>query len=68
MARILLVENDADVQMVVSEFLTTIEHWVACASSAEQARLILAREQVDLALVDCLMSGEHGSSDRKSVV
>jgi len=62
MARILLVENDADVQMVVSEFLTTIEHRVACASSAEQARLILAREQVDLALVDCLMSGEQGSS------
>ena len=28
MARILLVENDADVQGVVSEFLTTIEHQV----------------------------------------
>jgi DNA-binding NtrC family response regulator len=62
MARILLVENDADVQGVVSEFLTTIEHQVTCASSAEQARLILARERVDLALVDCLMSGEPGDA------
>lgn len=62
MARILLVEDDADVRMVVSDFLTTIEHQVTCASSAEQARLILARQPVDLALIDCLMSGEQGDS------
>jgi len=60
-AHILLVEDDADVQSVVSEFLVTLGHRLTCASSAEEARLFLAREPVDLALVDCLMSGEQGN-------
>jgi DNA-binding NtrC family response regulator len=62
MAHILLVEDDADVQSVISEFLVTLGHRLTCASSAEQARLLLANEPVDLALVDCLMSGEQGNS------
>jgi len=62
MARILLVEDDADVQTVVSEFLGTIGHHVVSASSAEQARLILVDQGIDLALIDCLMSGEQGNS------
>ena len=62
MAHILLVEDDADVQTVVSEFLVTLGHRLTCASSAEQARLFLERDPVDLALVDCLMSGEQGNS------
>ena len=62
MARILLVEDDSDVQSIVSEFLVTLGHRLTCASSAEQARLFLASEPVDLALVDCLMSGEQGNS------
>jgi DNA-binding NtrC family response regulator len=62
MARILLVEDDTDVQIVVSEFLATIGHHVVAASSAEQARLMLAGERIDLALIDCLMSGEQGNS------
>src|SRR5437764_1228267 len=62
MAHILFVEDDADVQSVVSEFLVTLGHRLTCASSAEQARLSLASEPVDLALVDCLMSGEQGNS------
>jgi DNA-binding NtrC family response regulator len=62
MAHILLVEDDADVQSVVSDFLVTLGHRLTCASSAEQARLFLANEPVDLALVDCLMSGEQGNS------
>jgi len=61
-AHILLVEDDADVQSVVSEFLVTLGHQLTCASSAEEARLFLASEPVDLALVDCLMSGEQGNS------
>lgn len=62
MARILLVEDDADVQNVVSEFLATIGHHVVPASSAYEARLILLGERIDLALIDCLMSGEQGNS------
>jgi DNA-binding NtrC family response regulator len=62
MAHILLVEDDSDVQSIVSEFLVTLGHRLTCASSAEQARLFLASEPVDLALVDCLMSGEQGNS------
>lgn len=62
MPRILLVEDDAEVQKVVSEFLVTIGHDVMSAASAEQARLILGRQPVDLALIDCLMSGEQGNS------
>jgi DNA-binding NtrC family response regulator len=62
MAHILLVEDDPDVQSVVSEFLVTLGHRLTCASSAQEARLFLAGEPVDLALVDCLMSGEQGNS------
>jgi two-component system phosphate regulon response regulator OmpR len=62
MARILLVEDDADVQSVVSEYLVSVGHRLTRASSAEEARLFLASEPVDLALVDCLMSGEQGNS------
>ena len=62
MAHILLVEDDADVRAVVSDLLATLGHQVTSASSAEQARLLLASEPVDLALIDCLMSGEQGNS------
>jgi DNA-binding NtrC family response regulator len=62
MAHILVVEDDSDVQSVISEFLVTLGHRLTCASSAEEARLFLAGEPVDLALVDCLMSGEQGNS------
>src|SRR5262249_14983574 len=62
MAHIMLVEDDADVQTVVSEFLATLGHRVTSASSAEEARLFLGSELVGLALVDCLMSGEQGNS------
>jgi DNA-binding NtrC family response regulator len=60
--RILVVEDDADVRKVVLEFLETTGHRVACAASAEQARLLLSSEAIDLAVIDCLMSGEQGDS------
>ena len=62
MAHILFVEDDSDVQSVVSEFLVTLGHRLTCVSSAEEARLFLASEPADLALIDCLMSGEQGDS------
>jgi two-component system OmpR family response regulator len=60
--RILVVEDDVEVQTVVLEFLRTAGHDVFCAASAEQARRLLADKVIDLALVDCLMSGERGIS------
>ncbi len=62
MAHILLVEDDADVQVVVSEFLESLGHQMTSASSAKQARQVLASGPVHLALVDCLMHGDQGSS------
>lgn len=53
---ILVVEDDADVQAVVTEFLQTAGHHVLSAASAEEARHFLARDAVDLALIDCVMS------------
>jgi DNA-binding NtrC family response regulator len=61
MAHILVVEDDADVQSLVSEFLAIVGHRVTSTSSAEQARLILGSEPVDIALIDCLMTGERGN-------
>ena len=62
MPRILLVEDDSDVQRIVLEFLEGVGHRVISASSAKEARLIIASERIDLALVDCMMSGEQGNS------
>ena len=66
MAHILLVEDDADVQTVVSEFLATIGHRVISAASAEQARLFLENEAFELALVDCLRNTHRGWVSRRS--
>jgi two-component system, OmpR family, response regulator len=60
--RILVVEDDTDVQAVVLEFLRTAGHNVLSAASAEQARCLLADEVIDLAVIDCLMSDERGNS------
>lgn len=60
MARILVVEDDIAVQEVVSEFLRSTGHQIYPAASAEQARHLLASEAIEVALIDCLMSGEQG--------
>lgn len=62
MPRILVVEDDAEVREVVCEFLRDSGHLVSSAESARQARELLAREAVDLLIIDCVMSGEQGGS------
>jgi DNA-binding NtrC family response regulator len=63
MLRILVVEDDDDVQTVVVEFLRTVGYDVFSAASAEHARRLLEEDRViDLALIDCLMGGEQGNS------
>lgn len=61
-SHILVVEDDCAVQEVISEFLRSTGHQVYCAVSAEEARRYLAEEPIQLALIDCLMSGEQGDS------
>ena len=61
-SHILVVEDDCAVQDVISEFLRSTGHQVYCAVSAAEARQYLASERIQLALIDCLMSGEQGNS------
>jgi two-component system, OmpR family, response regulator len=60
--RILVVEDNVEVREIVCEFLRDGGHTVLSAESAQQARDILARETVDLLVIDCVMSGEQGGS------
>lgn len=62
MPRILVVEDDVEVSEVVCEFLRESGHTVLSAGSARQARELLARESIDLLVIDCVMSGEQGGS------
>ncbi|HEY3910927.1 MAG TPA: response regulator [Stellaceae bacterium] len=62
MPRILVVEDDVEVREVVCEFLRDGGHLVLSAGSAQQARELLARELVELLIIDCVMSGEQGGS------
>jgi DNA-binding NtrC family response regulator len=62
MACILVVEDDADVGLIVGDFLETLGHSVISASSAQHARSVVATKSVDVALIDCLMKGEQGDS------
>jgi DNA-binding NtrC family response regulator len=61
-ARILVVEDDPDVRQILSEYLRSSGHAIVCATSAELARNLLATEAIELASIDCLMSGEQGNS------
>jgi DNA-binding NtrC family response regulator len=60
--RILVVEDDVDVQAILIEFLEAVGYHVLSAASAEEARQLLEGEVVDLALIDCVMSREQGDS------
>lgn len=62
MPRILVVEDDVEVRAVVCEFLRDKGHKVVAASSAQQARELLAGTTIDLVIADCVMSGEQGGS------
>lgn len=62
MPSILVVDDNSEVRQVVCEFLRDSGHLVFAAGSALQARALLAREPLDLLIVDCVMSGEQGDS------
>jgi len=59
-ASILVVEDDADIQQLVSYNLIKAGFNVTCADSGEEALQILDQEQVDLILLDLMLPGKDG--------
>lgn len=59
-ASILVVEDDADIQQLVSYNLIKSGFNVTCADSGEEALEILAEERVDLILLDLMLPGKDG--------
>ncbi len=59
-ASILLVEDDADIQQLVSYNLIKSGFNVTCADSGEEALQILEQEPVDLVLLDLMLPGKDG--------
>lgn len=59
-ASILVVEDDADIQQLVSYNLVKSGFNVTCADSGEEALQILEQEQVDLILLDLMLPGKDG--------
>lgn len=59
-ASILVVEDDADIQQLVSYNLIKSGFNVTCADSGEEALHILEQEEVDLILLDLMLPGKDG--------
>ncbi len=59
-ASILVVEDDTDIQQLVSYNLIKSGFNVTCADSGEEALQLLEQEQVDLILLDLMLPGKDG--------
>ena len=59
-ANILVIEDDTDIQQLVSYNLIKAGLHVTCADSGEEGLQILEREQVDLILLDLMLPGQDG--------
>jgi len=62
MARILIVEDEESIRLVLSMHLSLVGYSILCAQDASQAREILSREEADLAVLDIMLPGEDGFS------
>jgi PAS domain S-box-containing protein len=60
-ARILVVDDDADVRAFLADVLGTLGHQVETVESAETALALLAQAAPDLALLDFAMPGMNGA-------
>jgi len=58
--RILVVEDDTDIQQLVSYNLIKAGFNVPCADSGEEALQLLGREQVDAMVLDLMLPGKDG--------
>lgn len=60
MAKILIVEDDTAIRVMVKMHLSLVGHDVLEAEDADGAREILEREKADLAILDIMLPGEDG--------
>lgn len=60
MARILLIDDDIQVKMVLEGFLTHDGHRVSSAANGKEARNLLRGEPFDLVLTDIVMPEQDG--------
>ena len=61
-ATILIVDDEPDVREVLHEYFTAHGYAALCAENAAVAKALVAKQRVDLALVDINMPGEDGLS------
>ncbi len=61
-ARILIVDDEADIREPLAEYLSRQDFTVYVAANAAQTRAELARTDVDLVILDIMMPGEDGLS------
>ncbi len=57
---ILIVDDDADIRSLLSEYLSKNGYKVSTAANGKQMRLILASDPVDLLVLDLQLPGEDG--------
>ena len=60
MAKILIVEDDTAIRVMVKMHLSLVGHDVLEAEDADGAREILEREKADLVILDIMLPGEDG--------
>jgi two-component system phosphate regulon response regulator PhoB len=64
---ILVVEDDSDIQQLVSYNLIKAGFNVTCADSGEEALHLLSREQVDAMVLDLMLPGKDGNEVCRAV-
>src|SRR4051794_12325184 len=60
MARILIVDDDADVRRMLTEYLGGHGHAIACAAHGDAMRAALLAQPPDIVLLDIGLPGEDG--------
>lgn len=60
MAEILVIDDNADIRMVLDRFLTRADHEVAAAASGDEAMKQLEQRSFDLVITDLRMPGVTG--------
>jgi len=65
--RILVVEDDTDIQQLVSYNLVKSGFNVSCADSGEEALALLDQEQVDAMVLDLMLPGKDGNEVCRTV-
>lgn len=68
MVRVLMVEDEEGIRLVTAMHLSLVGYEVLEASDAAHARALLARERIDLAVLDILLPGEDGFSLGKFLI